>query len=478
MDMSKFIISVIVFISIWADGFADIESDLQQARQYFENKEYSQAETLLKSIALSDPDARTLFSTKRLLADTYIKQRKITEAKQTVDLLVVDFDSNPELSSNLWSIAHVCKQMEEYSAAEYTFSKIIEKFPASEMAFKARMDVKKQEIIDSIKNGVAPQKEIDRLINEFSSGPHYLSGRLHQIALAYEKNQKYNEAKQLYKKIAENFPSSDMAIRAALDADKCDILTAIEKSDYREAGDMIDNFIVKHLKNPALGSRLDHIAIKYISKKQFTKANIVHQKIIDTLSGSESALKAQFDKRKCQILSLIKSGYYPLAQTAIDDFVKDYTNNRWLPWMLHRCAFEFYTTGSDQQENQLIKKATVSYSNAVKIWRRVKDNFNENANIQAEACAWLSKCQYKQGNYEEALNYSEEMKTKWPYCQRGWYPYYMAGICCERLKELGVITPKEADLKIIENYRVLLDKFPISEKSGYAQNWLDTNIKN
>ncbi|NIT60466.1 MAG: tetratricopeptide repeat protein [Aliifodinibius sp.] len=71
-------------------------------------------------------------------------------------------------------------------------------------------------------------------------------------------------------------------------------------------------------------------------------------------------------------------------------------------------------------------------------------------------------CYRRFGEYEKAITHYQKVVDNWPDYQYAWSAQYLIGSCYEKLKYYNSLPESEADPKIEEAYKAVVEKYPDS----------------
>ena len=72
------------------------------------------------------------------------------------------------------------------------------------------------------------------------------------------------------------------------------------------------------------------------------------------------------------------------------------------------------------------------------------------------------------GEYEKGIEYFQKIVDTWPGYEFAWHAQFYVGQYYERLKHSGAIPDAEADPKIEQAYKAVLDSYPASMSASHA----------
>jgi len=316
-------LSGLLFSTMPPACFADAAAQLKQAETYKQNEQYEQAEAIYRDIVADYPGTDEAFQAQKSLALLYIKTARYPAARQEVDALLTNFAGHPELPAEVYKIAEQYRRRKRYEDARSLYEYIGENHSDSDLAIKARAWAAGADIL--LGNYAAAQAGIDGLIADFADHPE-LPGEVYKIAEQYRSRKRYENAKSLYKYIAENHFGSDFAIKARSSVVVADILLGNDSA--AKAG--IDGLTADFADHPELPSEVYKIEAQYWHMKRYEDVKRLCEYIAENHPDSDFAIKARASAAAADILL----GNNAEAQAGVDALIRDFAEDPELAGLL------------------------------------------------------------------------------------------------------------------------------------------------
>lgn len=257
------------------------------AKRYDDQKKHEEAQGLCELILQQYPDspeagdAQVYLSKRNILS--LIDSKNYTEAQQVLDALVADFGDRPDMPEALHTIAGRYELPGKYEQAKALYEQIVELYPDSPYATKARFDGPEIHIFYLIasKKYAEAQEEIDKLTADFPKYPG-LPGSLYWFAkrLEAEAAAQYEQARNIYQQIALQHPKDPHATKALIAVPKVDALSLIAGGDDSTAQEVVDNLIADFSDNPDLPEVVSAIEAAYytriLASETWVRENYLH----------------------------------------------------------------------------------------------------------------------------------------------------------------------------------------------------------
>jgi len=337
----------------------DVLTQLEQVETY---KWYpAQAEAIYQTIAAEHPGTDYALKAQKNLVISYLSAKRQSDAQQTIDKLLGDFSKHSGLPAALYDIARIYERSREYEKAKVLYQQIIQQYPDDSYAGKAQLAVPRIDVLSHIesKNDNAAQTAIDSLITNFS-GHSDLPSSLYDIARRYERAKRYEKAKSIYQQVIQQYPDSPSAGRAQLGVKRTNILSLVESGD-NSAAQAIGSLIIDFPGHPDLSEALYDIANRYERAKKYEEAKSIYQQVIQQYPDSSHAGRAQLIIPKINIFSLIESGNYTGAQTALDKLIADFSGHSYLPAVLSEIARRYEKLDKYEEAKSIYQQIIQQY---------------------------------------------------------------------------------------------------------------------
>jgi TolA-binding protein len=334
----------------------------EQLGQFETYKWYpAQAESIYQQISVSHPGTEYALAAHRNLVISYILAKRDSDAQQKLNQLSTDFSGNSGLAGTLYEIARVYEHSREFTKAESLYQQIGQQHPSSSEAAKTQINTRKVEVMYHIdeKDGTAPAL-LDKLIADFN-GNSELASALYDIARRYDRAKREQEAGQLYQRITQLDPASPAFSSAQLGVAKVNIYGLIESGDMSGAAAAINSLVTDFGGHSKLPEALYEIAVRYERANANEQAKNLYQQIGQQYPDSSHGSWAQMDYPRLNISSLIESGDYTAAQTAVDNLISGFAGHCYLPKILYSISLKYQEIGQYEQARSIYQQIARLY---------------------------------------------------------------------------------------------------------------------
>ena len=276
------------------------------ARRYERAKKYDKAKGLYQRIirqyAGSSAAGKAELAIER--ADIFSLIESGQTAGSEINSLIANFSGHPDLPEALYDTAIRYERVKKYEEAKSIYQQVIQQYPDSSHSARARLIAPKVNILLLIESAdfSAAQTAVNGLTAEFS-GHSLLPLVLGDIARIYEWAGKYQQAKDIYQHVVQQYPETIYASKVRLNIPKNRILSLIDAGDDSEAQAEIDKLVVDFRGDKNTGWTLSRLAEQYYVKagqleeqglvdearQHIQKAIAIYERAINEFPGSAAA---------------------------------------------------------------------------------------------------------------------------------------------------------------------------------------------
>ena len=347
------------------------------AKRYDALNKYEEAKGVCELILKQYPgssyasNAQIYLSKRSILS--LIDTEEYTKAEAELDKLTTDFVSHPDLPEAMYAIAERYELPGKYEEAKSLYEQIVQFYPDSAYAAKARYDGPEIYIFSLIASGkyIEAREAIDKFAGDFVDYPR-LPGTLYWFAKRLDAARQYEQARNIYQQIAWQYPNDAHATKALIQVSKVDALTFIESGDDTATQKVLDRLIADFSDDSDLPEAIFVVGEEYYNeglsseregdtdrrKEYYRKAVAVWQRIVTELRESAITPEAYYFSACC---------YYQLGEyrkpidysKEVVDRWPDYRNACRAQFMIGRCYEELKQQGliPDSEATPKIKRA-------------------------------------------------------------------------------------------------------------------------
>ena len=444
----------------------------QIALKHQEVKNYQKEIELSRYIITNLPDSYNAVWAQLDIVMANLYLRNETAAQTEIGVLINRYKDNPALP-----------RMISIIGLEYRkegFGQILKQNFNSESPAGIRLAILDADTMLKIesKDYTAAGQNVDKMIADFSSDPD-LPEILSPIAQQFVWWHQYEQAGNIYKQIAEKFPTSPYAYKAKKSINKTGqvaglISSLIEKNDYSKVSNVVNELINNFGDEPDTPSAIYDIAVKLEEAGKYALARQVYEQLVWRYADSKHADMAKLAVPRTKLLAFDETGDETSANSIFDAMLQDFKDHSYLPSSVILTAEGYYRRSQKTKEkdetfpaNRLINK-TMQTANIVKArW--------PNSIEVPNALFLVGECHYQLKDYQKSADIFQQVVDGYPNSEMAVNALFMVAESYRTLKETGGVSQSEADLKIRSAYEQLLQKYPNSPLVDSAQRWLNKN---
>jgi TolA-binding protein len=410
-----------------------------------------------RTFCLADEDAE--INKKKENIYLLIDAGKFSEAKAATEKMTIEFPGSAKLPEMLYWISGRFQALDRFEDAKQICEQIIRDYPDSPWAKKAKMGNAMTEAMSLIMSGKFAEAKVvtDKMATDFAGEPD-LAEMLYWITERYERVSRFEEAKDGYSLIAQNFPNTAMANKAKMGIAIAGVMGLILAKDFDKAREAIVQFTDDFVASPDLPEALYWITERYVWVDRLDEAKPVCQRIVENYPGSSFADRAKLRVAIADVMALIKSQDNDQAQSAFDNVVTNFKGHQDLPLAAIIIGEKYYRN----------RNIADSVQRAKKVFQIAADILPANPR-SSEACCWAGDCCTELGQYAEAITYYKRSCDG--FSQYGCSPgskfdngfrsrsIYMIGQSYRKLSDANNMSREQAEPLIIDSYERLVREF-------------------
>jgi len=393
------------------------------AKKYDGSRKYEEAKGVCELILKQYPNssyasnAQIYLSKRNILS--LIESKDYIKAQAELDKVTTDFISHPELAEAMYAIAERYELPGRYEEARSLYEQIVQLYPDSAYAAKARYDGPEIYIFSLIASGkyIEAQQAINKFAADFIDYPR-LPGTLYWFAKRLDAAGKYEQARNIYQQVAWEYPDDAHATKALIEVSKVDALTFIESGDDAAAQKVVDNLIADFSGHQGLPDAIFEVADEYYNraighKKEgrdnqadefYRKAIAVWEKMIQCLPLSDQYTpRAYFASTECYCRLAEYQKAIEYCQKVVANW-SDYEYAGDTQFLMGNCYGNLRESGSlpEPEANTQIQQA----------YRLVLEKYPD-CKAAKDASLELGRLNFEKGDWAKAVKYFELCLNKY-----------------------------------------------------------------
>ncbi len=353
-------------VSDFSDNQGLPESLYWIAERYERYDKFDDAARLYQQVIQNYPDGlwadKSKLAISRAKAKSLIVSQNYDRAQKEIDKLAADFAGNSDLPEAIFWITERFQRSGQLEDAKLNFQRIIRNYPDSPWAGKAKLWLSKITIQSLVSAQQFSQAEdaIGKFAADFAGNPD-LPEALFWISEGFQRIDRFEEAKQNFQRVADNYPASPWANKAKFWVSRVTVFSLIVSQDYDGAKSALDKFMSDYSNDSDYPETLYWIAERYERLDRFDEVNRVYTELSQKFPVNPWTDKAKLGVSRANVISLIVSEKYDLAKEALNKLIADFSDNQRLPGTLYWIAERYQRQDRFEEANRLYKQISAIY---------------------------------------------------------------------------------------------------------------------
>jgi len=425
-----------------------------------------QAARQMYTLAASGDPYPEMIWARRGLAISCIRMKDFEAAGPVIESIAADSANDPGVGQAICHIADAYRDIRSHGDARRLYQHVVDHYPNDEYAMWSQAGIAVS-AIDSKDEQIA-QAAVEKLRADHANRPDFAAA-VCVVADNYRWREGFAKAKDLYGLAATAAPNHSQSIWFQMGLAICSICV----DDPNTAQVAIAKLRSQYRNNPGLAQALYEVGATFGNAKQYDKATAEFNQVIATWPDSDYAMLSKVGLGLIQV----GQGNDSAAETAVQKMLSDYRNHPKFAQVVHLMAEAYFyrAMALEQEDAKLIGSAKYAevvrqqrqseavksyYQKAIQKWRIVIEDLPP---TPYTAQAWyFTGVIYRRhlGEPEKALPYYEKVVSEWPNYEYAWSAQAMIARCYERLRDAGKVPASEAEPKIEQAYKAVVEKYP------------------
>jgi len=213
-----------------------------------------------------------------------------------------------------------------------------------------------------------------------------------------------------------------------------------------------------------LPKEIYQVGDEYAKALNYDKAGALYQNVIGNWPDTEYEMWAKSGMVKLDIYC----GSDANVQPALEQLIADFNDQPALPEAVFLVGHGYYTKARLKEKDGLDDKAKEYYRKAITVWERITHELPPSTTTPE--AYYVSAVVYSQelGDYQKGIDYYQQVVDNWPDYQFAWHAQFFVGMYYEKLRNSGRLSESEADPKIEQAYKAVVEKYPDSKSVPYS----------
>ncbi len=315
-----------VLLSVPA-AFADAATDLKQAEELCQARQYAQAEAAYKQIATINAGTDAALAARQGLAILYVKTRQDSLLTQTWESITAGFAGHKDTPSTLSRIADECRNANRHELALPFYQYVVGHWPADKDTVWQQANVVTCHLCQT--NETQANTAFQKLQTDYGKDTNFRQAVGTIGDDLRWRNLNPQAARQMYTIAAAGDPYPDMIwARMGL------AISCIQVKDFKTAGPVAESIPADFGKDSRMGQALCHVADAYRDAGKHMEAPRLYQYVVDNRPDDEYAMWSQAGLAICAVRGHDET----VTADAIEKLRKGYMNQREYPAALGAVA--------------------------------------------------------------------------------------------------------------------------------------------
>ncbi|MGD8787417.1 MAG: tetratricopeptide repeat protein [Phycisphaerales bacterium] len=386
-----------------------------------------------------------------------IRNSDYTAADAAVDKILTDFPDEPATEQGVYLLTGVFRKARRYDKAIALYKYHIEHWPDDEENLEARKGLIRTYI--DINDETNAQATIDKMLAD-CSGHTRIAKAVYDLGLYYYRANKNDKALKLHRYNVGHCSKSDKyTMWSQVELTKAHIRDGDESS----ANSAYDKLVNEFSNQSTLATEICRVADTYLAAGNHDKASQLYQYTRNRWTGDKQLLWANAGMAKLDI----KQSNNVKVQQSIDDLFSSSKDNPESSRAMFQVGEQYWERAVSNRQKGMKDKEKEDYAKALAIWERTVKELPHDSST-SHACYFAAECYYHLGRYEKATEYFQKVLNDWPDYEYGWSANGFLGACYEKFKRSGSMAEAEADIKIEQAYRAVVENYPDCKMVGHA----------
>jgi tetratricopeptide (TPR) repeat protein len=461
------VLASLAFSGIARESFGEASAYFEQAKSYYEAGEYQKARELYEYVGETWPgDANYAIWSEALVILSYIDVGKMAAAEVAIDALLIEFGGDEHAAEVVHHIAYQCLTLKRYEKARELYQYVLDNWRGDDSSvIWSQTGVAMSSI--SLGDTEAADAAAEKLVTEFSENSH-IAEEVHHLAwhCRYVAGD-HNRAVEYYEYVLDHWPDDE---KYAIWSQSGLALSYIDIGDNTGAQAAIDKLVAEFADDERLPEEVHHIAYHYREVKEYGKARVYYQYVLDNWPGSKYAIWSQSGVGSCSA----GLGETEAAEAATEKLLSDFSGHADLAEQVLQVGEPYYDEGLRKKGEGLELEAREDLQRALGIYETVKNSVAGYVPT-AETDLWRGACYGALGEYQKSAECYQKAADDELGDDLAWYALFMVGRKYESLKESGAISETEADAKTKVAYEEVVERYPDCPAAKIAERWLNRN---
>lgn len=330
-----------------------------------------------------------------------IDSRDYSLVQSKIDQLLVNSAHDPGLPAALFDLAGRWRDVEEFDRAGDLYQQVTTLSSDSGLADNARFGMAsmamKQEL--KVKDFAKAQVELDQLLAEFADHPE-AAANIQSAAKQHEWSWKFDEAGELYARIIQQYPDSDLADDARYGQANMVVHRHLKDKNFSQARVELDKLVNDFPSHPDIASSIFSAARQHEWSWKFEEAKEIFSLILNRYPDSDVAEDARYGRANMAVHHRLKEKNFSQARMELNKLLSEFPNHPDAASSLFLAARQHEWSWNFKEANALYARLIHQYPDSEHV-NEAWDALGITQNLET----------VREGSTGEALQAAEEIAT-------------------------------------------------------------------
>jgi len=224
----------------------------------------------------------------------------------------------------------------------------------------------------------------------------------------------------------------------------------------------VEQLLSKFADRPGLPEDVYQVADRYRRAGGYDRADQLYRYLVKGYADVGTIVA-----QKTVAMAYINLGQDDAADAVVDRLVADFNDHPDLSYAIFVIGEEYYNRAFQMKNEGLEAESEDCFQKAVTVWEKIR-SIESRTIYPAHAYYFSAVCYRRLGEYENAIEYFQVVVDNWPGYQYAWSAQCLIGECYEKLRNSGSLPESEANPKIVQAYKAVIEKHPRCSLVGHA----------
>lgn len=412
------------------------------------NGNISEGEALCNAIIAAYPGNENMIWVSGALVQVYLYILAEEDAFKEYEALLHMYSNSPKLVQVVENLSNTCIGNNDIGLAVSFYSRLLSQYPDHPDALNAMKSL----VVALLKMNASAMasEKADDLINKYSDDPQIVPvlEQLVKEFIGHEQFAKANELQQYLHTLVPNATQKvslqgDTAVALILNNQKTEAAAIVEKIKQEQYQD-ISFFIA-----------LNKVAEAYKQAGDYGESIQLFSFLCN--SGADTRIETDARVSKAIVHQIVNDDESVSAE--VEALIAKASELPAVDWAVYIIGEEYFIRGELLRTQGNRAESQEYYRKAMAVWKRILESLRGTAH-EPEAYLFSGICYKRLEQYQLAVNYFEKVISEWPDYMYVDSAYNFIGLCLEKMKSLNLISSAQADARIEEVYRTVVEKYP------------------